>query len=100
MASPFTGPTAVADVIKDLDTQIAVSKAPGACHGAGMWDLSRESAHPISFAFGDLNGTQRGAIRSVNKRTKRLYANKALSAQGFRSFLPCMVDKNSCFLDL
>lgn len=29
MASPFTGPTAVADVIKDLDTQIAVSKLLG-----------------------------------------------------------------------
>lgn len=28
MASPFAGPTAVADVIKDLDTQIAVSKLP------------------------------------------------------------------------
>lgn len=28
MASPFAGPTAVADVIKDLDTQIAVSKPP------------------------------------------------------------------------
>lgn len=26
MASPLTGLTAVADVIKDLDTQIAVSK--------------------------------------------------------------------------
>lgn len=59
MASPFAGPTAVADVIKDLDTQIAVSKPPGACRGASMRDLSWESAHPVSFVFGDLNGTQR-----------------------------------------
>lgn len=33
MASPFAGPTAVADVIKDLDTQIAVSKALGLATG-------------------------------------------------------------------
>lgn len=33
MASPFAGPTAVADVIKDLDTQIAVSKPPGLATG-------------------------------------------------------------------
>lgn len=33
MASPFAGPTAVADVIKDLDTQIAVSNRPGLAAG-------------------------------------------------------------------
>lgn len=31
MASPLTGLTAVAEVIKDLDTQIAVSKIGLAC---------------------------------------------------------------------
>lgn len=33
MASPFAGPTAVADVIKDLDTQIAVSNQLGLAVG-------------------------------------------------------------------
>lgn len=56
MASPFTGPTAVADVIKDLDTQIAVSKKCWAWH---VEFLSWESAHPVNLVFGDLNGTRR-----------------------------------------
>lgn len=56
MASPFSGPMAVADVIKDLDTQIAVSKKHWGWH-AGF--LSWESTHLVNLAFGDLNGTRR-----------------------------------------
>lgn len=50
MASPLTGLTAVAEVIKDLDTQIAVSKQG--------WHVGFpcESAPPVSFVFRDLGG--------------------------------------------
>lgn len=91
MASPFAGPTAVADVIKDVEMQIAVSKrglAPRQ-HAGVRWRLRV----PLVLPRAILRAPQDREMNEQNRLrlTKRASAR---DAGGENRLLPCMAGED------